>query len=217
MVAGSILPISIHNGQLFFLFGKENELADTPGFSDFGGGVDNGETPYKTALREGGEELTGFLGGEKEIEALIKRNGGTYNILHNTYHIHLFFMTYDENLPKYFNQNHRFLWNRMDKQELEKTKLFEKSEIQWFSVKDMKKHKSEFRNFYKEIVDKLVANEQQIKQFAENKMRQIHPIKLIRRFSGEFTNISFRKKPNAKTKTHIKNRGHNKSKKIGGR
>jgi hypothetical protein len=50
-------------------------------------------------------------------------------------------MTYDENLPKYFNQNHRFLWNRMDKQELEKTKLFEKSEIQWFSVKDMKKHR----------------------------------------------------------------------------
>jgi 8-oxo-dGTP pyrophosphatase MutT (NUDIX family) len=169
MVAGSILPIAIRKNKLYFLFGKENELADTPGFSDFGGGVDNGETPFKTALREGAEELTGFLGDEKEIEALIKKNGGTYDITHGTYHMHLFLLDYDENLPKYYNQNHRFLWNRMNKEALEKTKLFEKAEIRWFSLSDMKKHKSEFRNFYQEIVDLLLANSAKIHKFAEKR------------------------------------------------
>jgi len=170
MVAGSILPIAIHKNKLFFLFGKENELADTPGFSDFGGGVDDGETPFRTALREGAEELTGFLGDEKEVEALIKKNGGTFNLTHETYHMHLFVLDYDENLPKYYNQNHRFLWNRMNKEELEKTKLFEKAEIRWFSLSDMKKHRSEFRNFYKDIVDLLLKNSAKIQKFAEKKV-----------------------------------------------
>ena len=170
MVAGSILPVAIHKNQLFFLFGKENELADTPGFSDFGGGVDKNETPYKTALREGAEELTGFLGDEVQLEKLINKNGGTYNITHGTYHMHIFVLDYDENLPKYYNQNHHFLWNRMNKEELEKTKLFEKAELRWFSLSDMKKRKSEFRNFYQEIVDILLNNAPKIKKFAEKKI-----------------------------------------------
>jgi 8-oxo-dGTP pyrophosphatase MutT (NUDIX family) len=172
MVAGSILPITIHKNQLFFLFGKENELAETPGFSDFGGGVDNGETPFRTAMREGAEELTGFLGNEKEIEKMIKNSGGTYNITHGTYHMHLFALEYDENLPKYYNQNHHFLWNRMNKTKLEKTKLFEKAEIRWFSISDMKKHKKEFRNFYQEIVDILIQDEANIKAFVEKRMKK---------------------------------------------
>jgi 8-oxo-dGTP pyrophosphatase MutT (NUDIX family) len=172
MVAGSILPITIHNNQLFFLFGKENELADTPGFSDFGGGCDKEEAPFRTALREGAEELTGFLGNEKELEILIKKNGGTYNIVHETYHMHLFVIDYDENLPKYYNQNHHFLWNKMNKEELEKTKLFEKAEIRWFSVSDMKKHKKEFRNFYQDIVDLLIRDAVDIQRFAVKKLKK---------------------------------------------
>ena len=169
MVAGSILPVAIHKNQLFFLFGKENELADTPGFSDFGGGVDNGETPYKTALREGAEELTGFLGDEIEIEKLIQKNGGTYNLTHGTYHMHIFAIDYDENLPKYYNHNHQFLWNRMNKHQLEKTKLFEKAEIRWFSIANMKKDRSLFRIFYQEIVDILIKHSSKIKKFAEKR------------------------------------------------
>ena len=182
MVAGSILPIAIHNNQLYFLFGKENELADTPGFSDFGGGVDDGETPYSTALREGAEELTGFLGGKDEIESLIKKGGGTYNITHGTYHIHIFVMNYDENLPKYFNANHAFLWSKMNPHELEKTKLFEKAEIRWFSISDMKDKKSEFRNFYQEIVDLLVKETSKIKKFAEKHSKK--SAKMTRRRKG---------------------------------
>jgi len=94
--------------------------------------------------------------------------------------MHLFVLDYDENLPKYYNQNHRFLWNRMNKEELEKTKLFEKSEIRWFSLSDMKKHRSEFRNFYQEIVDLLLNNSSKIQKFAERKGKSAKKTRKIR-------------------------------------
>lgn len=155
MVAGSILPVTMHNGKVYFLFGKENALADTPGFSDFGGGVEKNEDPFETALREGGEELTGFLGDSKTLREHINKNGGFYKILHKTYHMHVIYLDYDKNLPKYFNQNHDFLWKRMNQKMLNDTKLFEKCEIDWFSVADMKRRRKEFRNFYQEITTKI--------------------------------------------------------------
>jgi len=170
MVAGSILPVTIHKNKLYFLFGKENPMEDSSkGWSDFGGGVENGETPFTTALREGGEELTGFLGDHKQIKKLIQKGGGVYKITHNDYHVHIFFMEYDENLPKYYNQNHKFLWERMNKKVLNDTKLFEKIEIDWFSVEDMKKRKGEFRSFYQEIVDKFLNNIHNIQKFVDKK------------------------------------------------
>lgn len=157
MVAGSILPVAFHKGKLYFLFGKENPMEDSSkGFSDFGGGVEKGETPYMTALREGGEELTGFLGSGSDVKQLIKKGKGPIHFSHNDYHIHMFFMDYDENLPKYYNNNHYFLWNKMDKKYLNDSKLFEKIEIRWFREDELKKHRKLFREFYREIVDKLI-------------------------------------------------------------
>lgn len=173
MVAGSILPVTIHNNKLYFLFGKENSMEDSAkGWSDFGGRVESGETPFTAALREGAEELTGFLGNNSELHKLIKKNGGTYNLQHNKYHVHLFFMPYDENLPKYYNQNHRFLWERMDKEVLNKTKLFEKIEVDWFSVDDLKKKRGRFRNFYQEIVDIFIEKIDSITSFVQKKERK---------------------------------------------
>jgi len=168
MVAGSILPVSIHDNKLYFLFGKENPLEDSAkGWSDFGGGLEKGETPFQTALREGGEELTGFLGNGKQLAKHIKKHGGTYHIENNKYHSHLFFFPYDENLVKYYNQNHTFLWERMDHHLLKKTKLFEKIEIGWFSIDDMKRRKSEFRSFYQTLVDMIIMEEPKIRSFID--------------------------------------------------
>jgi ADP-ribose pyrophosphatase YjhB (NUDIX family) len=170
MVAGSILPVTINNGKLYFLFGKENPYEDSAkGWSDFGGGCDNGESPYDTAMREGGEELTGFLGDEKDIRKLIKQQGGVYHMEHNDYHVHVFYLPYDENLPKYYNQNHKFLWERMNTKLLSKTKLFEKIEIGWFSEADLKRRRSQFRGFYREIVDKFIDDIENIRKFIINK------------------------------------------------
>ena len=167
MVGSSILPACYYKGKLYFLFGKENPLADTPGWSDFGGGVEPGENIIQTALREGGEELTGFLGDDKMISSLIKKNGGIFKMQHETYHIHMFHLPYSEykDMPKYYNNTHHFLWNRMDKKLLNETKLFEKIEIQWFSIDDIKKRRSEFRNFYRNIVDMIIEKEPEIRRF----------------------------------------------------
>jgi 8-oxo-dGTP pyrophosphatase MutT (NUDIX family) len=179
MVGSSILPACVHKGKLYFLFGKENSLADTPGWSDFGGGVDPGESIYDTALREGGEELTGFLGGKDELRLLIKKSGGTYKIVpeNSTYNIHIFNLPYSPDLPKLYNANHNILWKRMDKKFLNDTKLFEKIEIQWFSLLDMKKKRNQFRSFYREFVDLLIKDQVQIKKFlvkGMTKTRKLH-------------------------------------------
>jgi hypothetical protein len=173
MVAGSILPIALNeNGELCFLFGKENPMEDSAkGFSDFGGGLEKSETPFQGALREGSEELTGFLGNKKELRKLIKKNGGTYHVLIGTYHVHMFHLPYDENLPKYYNRNHMFLWNKMDKFMLNDSKLFEKIEIQWFTLKDMKQRKSEFREFYIKMIDHFISIEDDLKMFLQKKNR----------------------------------------------
>jgi hypothetical protein len=97
MVAASILPVAICNNELHFLFGKENEMEDSAkGFSDFGGRVESGESIYETALREGAEELCGFLGNPKQLSQLIKKNGGTYKLTYGSenkaYHVHIFFI-----------------------------------------------------------------------------------------------------------------------------
>ena len=172
MVGASILPACFYDGKLYFLFGKENSLADTPGWSDFGGGVDKGESIFQAAMREGSEELTGVLGDGKMISSLIRKNGGIFKMQKETYHIHLFHLPYPEykNMPKFYNNSHYFLWNRMNKKMLNDTKLFEKIEIQWFTIEDMKKKRDEFRNFYKEIVDMIIEKETEIRGFLEKKM-----------------------------------------------
>jgi 8-oxo-dGTP pyrophosphatase MutT (NUDIX family) len=154
MVAGSILPVALHNHELYFLFGKENPLEDSAkGWSDFGGGCDKNESPFETAIREGSEELTGFLGDPVQLRKKVKH---PYKMKHHDYHMFLFRMEYDPKLPLYYNQNHAFLWKKMDHQVLSTTKLFEKIEIRWFTIQDMIRLRSIFRPFYREMIDKLI-------------------------------------------------------------
>tara|TARA_B100000927_G_scaffold288019_1_gene281915 strand:+ start:48 stop:602 length:555 start_codon:yes stop_codon:yes gene_type:complete len=166
MVAASVLPVALHKGKLYFLFGKENQLEDSAkGFSDFGGGVESGETIMNTALREAAEELSGFLGTSSSIQKLIKKNGGYHKVVVNDYHIHIFFMNYDENLPKYFTNFHRFMWNKMDKHMLNDSKLFEKQEIRWFCETELSKSMKLFRSFYRKMVEEIIQNMPTIRSF----------------------------------------------------
>lgn len=158
MVAGSILPVCIHNNKLYFLFGKENKNEkDAPGWADFGGGCEPNETPYQTALREGKEESSGFL----QPKELVKH--GVFKLTHNTYHMFIVKHDYNPFLPLYFNQMHEFIESKMPN--LLNTVLFEKQKMQWFSIDEMIQHRSEFRKFYQEITDLLVAHKQHIIRF----------------------------------------------------
>jgi 8-oxo-dGTP pyrophosphatase MutT (NUDIX family) len=174
MVASSILPVAIKDDKLYFLFGEENDREDSAkGFSDFGGRIEGNEQVVETALREGSEELSGFLGNMSQLSELIKNNGGTMHIYDekNKYNIHIFYIDYDKNLPIYYNQNHDFLWTNMDNQLLNDSKLFEKKRIDWFSIEDIKRRKSEFRNFYQEITELFIKKEQEIYRFLQNNQK----------------------------------------------
>jgi 8-oxo-dGTP pyrophosphatase MutT (NUDIX family) len=175
-MGAGILPTTIHKNKLFFLFGKENKYEDTaPGFSDFGGGTDNKETYMETAIREGCEELTGFLGSEQDVKKMLERNG-TYNIDNKTpggsiYRIHVFPMIYDDKLPFYYNNNQRFLQKRLDPEVIQKSKIFEKEEIRWISIDEIMKMKSQFRFFFKPILDRIYREKEEIKKFVAKGLR----------------------------------------------
>ena len=168
MTGSGLLPVAIHKNKLYFLFGKENDLEDSAkGFSDFGGSIDNNESPFETALREGAEELTGFLGNAAELERHIKSHGGVKLFKLENYYTHIFVLDYDQHLPKYYNMNHRFLWDKMDKQILNDSKLFEKIEICWFRPEEMMSRISEFRGFYQEMIKKLYKARHEIHGFIQ--------------------------------------------------
>jgi hypothetical protein len=170
-MGGSILPVTILHGQLYFLFGKERDMDENPGWSDFGGGTDKGETFLQTAIREGGEEMTGFLG---DVRKLLNKYG-TFSVDYltsgyPTYRCHLFPMEYDEHLALYYNNNQQFLQKRLDPKIIQNTKIFEKTQIKWFSWQDMATHRSQFRSFYKNVVDLLFDHREAIEQFIRSKL-----------------------------------------------
>jgi hypothetical protein len=175
-MGAGILPTTIYKNKLYFLFGKENKYEDTaPGFSDFGGGTDNKETYMETAIREGCEELTGFLGSHEDLKKMLDRNG-SYNIDNKTphgsiYRVHIFPMTYDPLLPFYYNNNQRFLQKRLEPEVIKKTKIFEKEEIRWVCVDEIRKMKPKFRFFFKPVVDRIYNERENIKNFISKGLR----------------------------------------------
>jgi hypothetical protein len=202
-MGAGILPTTIHNNNLYFLFGKENKFADTPGWSDFGGGTETKETFLDTAIREGGEELTGFLGDSKEIKTMLKKYG-TYNIDNkndaNIYRMHIFPMRYTEELPHYYNNNQRFLQKNLDENVVESTKIFEKAEIQWIPANAIMKNISKFRSYFQTIAKRLVEEAPQIQKFIATSLKDSTKKKYLHKYI-----MSSRKGTRSKTHRGRKN------------
>ena len=104
-MGGGIIPIAVHNKKLFLLFGREVE---DKMWGDFGGGREGKETRFQTAIREGCEELDGFLGCESALKKLVTDNL-VAQVDTETLRTYLFEINYDENLPFYFNNHHKFI------------------------------------------------------------------------------------------------------------
>ena len=175
-MGASILPVTIYKGKLYFLFGKERTIDSNPGWSDFGGGPDAKETYIQTAIREGGEELTGFLGSDSDVKKLLTRFG-TFDIDFAStgfglYRVHIFPMQYDSQLPFYYNNNQRFLQKRLNPKIIKDTKIFEKQEIKWICVDDIKGMKKEFRSFYQNIVELILAKQLEIDTFIRRSLKK---------------------------------------------
>jgi hypothetical protein len=56
----------------------------------------------------------------------------------------------------------------LDHKLLQKTKVFEKIELKWFSIDMMKKQRNSFRNFYRNIVDQLIIQQPEIESFIKS-------------------------------------------------
>ena len=176
-MGAGILPTAIHQGKLYFLFGKENyNEKSAPGFSDFGGGQDGNENYLEAAIRESVEESTGFLGSIEDMTKLIKKYG-TYNIdlptqnKEKMYRMHLIPYRYDPSLPFYYNNNAKFLHQKLDPKLIKESKIFEKEEIQWFCIDDLKKNKSKFRHFFQPNIDTLLEQQRDIYAFINKNKR----------------------------------------------
>ena len=181
MTASGFLPVCLINNRLMFLFGLEAPCEDSAkGYSDFVGGVDKNENEksdkgiYTSGLRECSEELSGFLGGPKEFDQLVRKNGGYIKYTHHNcgsaYHIHVFRLDYDEKLVQYYNASHKYLYEKLDHRLLQETNVFEKIKIKWFTVEMMKKEMNTFRSFYRDIVRELIEEAPTIKLFIKNTM-----------------------------------------------
>jgi len=171
-MGAGILPTTIHKNKLYFLFGKENKYEKSaPGFADFGGGTDNSETFMETAIREAGEEFTGFLGDNKHVKTLLNQYG-TYNIdyhplntNHSIYRMHIFPFHYDESLVYYYNNNQKFLQSHLEPKVIQNSKIFEKEEIRWFCIDDLDKNRNLFRHYFRNIIDIILREKDNIKKF----------------------------------------------------
>lgn len=160
MVGAGVLPAALHKGCVYLLFGKENELNDTPGWADFGGGAEPNETILDAAAREGSEELNGLLGSQRHMKQLAtKRKIATLNY-QNRYTTIVFKTHYDERLETYYLNNYQFFEKHLPNVKADPNNgLLEKSEIRWFTFAELRKSKSIFRPFYRNMLELILKNE----------------------------------------------------------
>jgi hypothetical protein len=62
------------------------------------------------------------------------------------------------------------LQTRLDPKVIQDTKIFEKTQIKWFSFDDIKKNKKQFRSFYQNIIDLILAEEAMIESFVKRSL-----------------------------------------------
>ena len=167
MPGAGLLPVAIYKNKLYFLFGRENQYNDTPGWSDFGGGMEKGETVIDTNLREIEEESCGFITREEIITSIKKYGTMTFTMSSNgrRYTTTIVKIPYDEKLPLYFNNNHAIIEKYVHPKIIKTNVIFEKDKIGWFTLEsvDMKM----FRPFYKVMVQKLINNHEKIMEFVK--------------------------------------------------
>jgi 8-oxo-dGTP pyrophosphatase MutT (NUDIX family) len=163
MVGAGLLPAAVHKGTIYLLFGRENELNDTPGWADFGGGSKPNETPLDIATREGSEELNGLLGSQSTLKKVAVKHK-IAELKFKEYTTIVFKTEYDEKLEDYYKNNYRFFEKYLPgAKKNPHNGLLEKSEIKWFTFAELKKHRAKFRPFYQNMVNVILEHEAEIK------------------------------------------------------
>lgn len=159
MVGAGLLPVALHKGIVYLLFGRENELNDTPGWADFGGGTKPKESLLDAAAREGSEELNGLLGSQSQLKKIAIKKKIT-ELKYDAYTTIVFKTHYDDRLEDYYLNNYKFFEKYLPSVKKNPGNgLLEKAEIKWFTFAELRKNKTNFRKFYQHMVDVILANE----------------------------------------------------------
>ena len=164
-MGGGILPVAVKNNKVYFLFGKETfDDSGETGWADFGGGAETEDkNVYDTAIREGGEELNGFLGYGRTLYNRVKKH-----MIHvergKHYTVYMFLIEYNKDLPIYYNNHFRFFSQKLPEVRDEHNGLLEKSHIKWYSFDDIRREKKKFRRFYRAFIDRFLEKQEKIEE-----------------------------------------------------
>lgn len=156
-MGGGILPVTVYRNQVYFLFSREYIGSKDDGgmWSDFGGSREKKETYFDTAVREGYEESSGFLGDKSEIKKLIKNNFVKTVTLPKMYRSYIVYIPYDKTLPKRFRDD--FLNVKKNHPEkIAKKGLYEKDMLKWVRIDKLKEFNKQVRPWYRSIVKLII-------------------------------------------------------------
>lgn len=167
MPGAGVLPVALHRGKIYFLFGRENKYNDTPGWSDFGGGMEKGETVIDTNLREIEEETCGFIQKQEIIDSMNRHGVVSFTMSSSgrKYTTTLVKIPYDEKLPYYFNKNRLTIDKYVNSKIISSNVIFEKDRLSWITMEDI--HRLPFRHFYRNMIQILIANRHKIEKFVK--------------------------------------------------
>ena len=208
MVGAGLLPVALHKGCVYLLFGRENELNDTPGWADFGGGTKPNESIIDAAAREGSEELNGMLGSQSEMKKIaIKKK--IAELKFDSYTTIVFKTHYDERLEEYYRNNYKFFEKYLPSAKKNpENGLLEKAEIKWFTFAELRKNKSSFRKFYQHMVDVVLANEALITKNLL-KMKCAHSCRMITSRSVSVSASAPAKRSRSRSRVHVRSTKRN--------
>jgi hypothetical protein len=175
MGGGGVIPVALHNGQLHFLFGQENDVikdaTKNQDWGDFGGSAKPGESEMDTCVREGAEELNGFYGNKRDFRALLLKNQ-VLKLTYDTRVTYLMRVDYDDRLPFYFNNNYRFIKETANLRSIAahpENGYFEKSHVRWFTLDDLKRERGAFREYFRNFLDMIAYRAPEIRRLMEKR------------------------------------------------
>lgn len=159
-MGAGILPIALHNNEIYFLFAREGVVngTDAGKWSDFGGSTERGETKQKTAIREGWEESNGIFGSIKDVESLVKnRTVKTIDI--GSYRCYLVAIEYNIGIPRRFMDDYKYTITNYPNFVNANNGLYEKDRVQWVPFSKLKQNSLRFRPWYLQVVRKLLKGD----------------------------------------------------------
>jgi len=175
MGGGGVIPVAMHDGQLHFLFGQENDVikdaSKDQDWGDFGGGAKPGESEMDTCVREGAEELNGFFGNKRDFRALLLKNQ-LLKLTYDTRVTYLMRVDYDDRLPFYFNNNYRFIKETANLRSIAahpENGYFEKSHVRWFTLADLKRERGAFREYFRAFLDMIAYRAPEIRRLMDKR------------------------------------------------